>query len=225
MTDKKESNVEIVKGYKGFNKDMTCRGFQFVEGKTYKHNGGVKCCPGRDDISNGKGGFHFCENPIDIFRYYGPASSVFHVVEGSGETEKHTDKDTKVACTEIKIGASLSLHDLIGEGIKFFFEKRTYRKKGSKYSTGYRSASSATGDRSASSATGDSSASSATGDSSASSATGSSSASSATGSSSASSATGYSSASSATGYRSASSATGSSSASSATGYRDRKSVV
>ena len=114
----------------------------------------MKCCPNKDDISNGKGGFHFCENPIDIFRYYEPASSVFHAVEGGGETEKHTDDDTKVACTEIKIGASLSLHDLIGEGIKFFYEKRTYKNKGSKHSTGDSSASSATGDSSAAVSTG-----------------------------------------------------------------------
>ena len=205
---------KVIHGYKGFDKDMKCRDFQFEENGVY-HVEKAKAC---------EEGFHFCENPIDIFQYYSPADSIFRKVEGSGKTDKH-DEDSKIACTDIKIGLSLSLHDFIREGIKFFFEKRSYLKKTSKHSTGYRSASSATGDRSASSATGGRSASSATGDRSASSATGYSSASSATGGSSASSATGYRSASSATGYRSASSATGDRSASSATGYSSTSSAT
>ena len=201
-----EAEKTIITGFKGFNQDMTCRGFQFVEGETYKHEGTVKAC---------ESGFHFCENPIDIFNYYEPARSRFFSVEGSGDIALH-DKDSKVTVSDIKIGVEVKLHDLIGAGVKFLFERK-YKESTSKHSTGDRSASSATGDRSASSATGDSSASSATGYSSASSATGYRSASSATGDSSASSATGYSSASSATGDRSASSATGEASAAICTG--------
>ncbi|OGR14018.1 MAG: hypothetical protein A2097_10520 [Desulfobacula sp. GWF2_41_7] len=117
-------------------------------------------------------GFHLCENPIDIFSYYSPAESVFHTVSGHGKTvkQKH-DEDSKVVCSEITIGASISLHDFIADGIKFFFNRK-YSSNNTKHSTGDSSASSATGYSSASSATGDSSASSATGDSSASSATG-----------------------------------------------------
>ena len=138
----------MIKGFKGFSHDMICRDFQFKEGESYTHDGDVKLC---------SSGFHFCENPIDIFAYYPPGDSCFHEVEGGGKTEKH-DEDTKIACSEIKIGASVSLHDLIGEGIKFLFEKRKYEKETSQHTTGYRSASSATGDSSASSATGNSSA-------------------------------------------------------------------
>jgi hypothetical protein len=180
--------IKGFKGFKGFDKNMQCRGFQYVEGKTYKHDGTAAAC---------RSGFHFCENPLDVFGYYPPGESTFNEVEGSGQTDTHNE-DSKVACTEIKIGASLSLPDFIGASLKFMFSRK-YETSTSNHIVADSSASSATGDRSASSATGDSSASSATGD------------------SSASSATGYSSASSATGYRSASSATGDSSASICTG--------
>ena len=51
----------IVKGYKVFNPDWTCRGFKYKVGETYEHNGDIKLCGS---------GFHFCINPIDCFNYY-----------------------------------------------------------------------------------------------------------------------------------------------------------
>ena len=200
MTTKKKKTDQIpvvITGYKGFDKNLQCRGFQFKEGETYTHDGPVKAC---------SSGFHFCENPLDIFHYYAPSESVFHEVEGGGQTDQHS-YDSKIACTEIKIGASLKLHDFIGASLKFLFSRK-YETSTSNHITGDWSASSATGDSSASSATGHRSASSATGDRSASSATGDSSASSATGDWSASSATGERSASSATGISSAAVSTG-----------------
>ncbi len=172
------ANSEVISGFKGFNRDMTCRDFQYKEGESYETDSAEACSKG----------FHFCENPIDVFGYYAPGESVFHEVVGSGQIDRH-DKDSKVACTNIKIGASVKLHDLIDIGIKFFFNRK-YEETTSKHSTGDSSASSATGYSSASSATGYRSASSATGDRSASSATGHRSASSATGDSSASVCTG-----------------------------------
>lgn len=59
-----------MKAYKGFNKDMTCRGFQFEEGKSYEEKE-VKLC---------SKGFHACENPIDCLNYYRPSNSVYHEV-------------------------------------------------------------------------------------------------------------------------------------------------
>ena len=214
MLKKKETAIT---GYKGFDKNMQCRGFQFEVGKTYKHDGPAKCC---------ESGFHFCENPLDVFSYYSPGESTFAAVIGSGETATH-DEDSKVACTNIKIKAAISLHDFIKASVDFLLSKNKPAEQHSdgnssaSSATGYSSASSATGNSSASSATGYRSASSATGNRSASSATGYSSASSATGNRSASSATGNSSASSATGNRSASSATGDSSASVCTGLESK----
>ena len=218
-----------VKSYKGFNKDMTCRGFQYEEGKEYEEES-VEVC---------NHGFHACEYPLDCLNYYSPNESVYHEVEQSGEIQKH-NKDTKVASTKIKIGAEISIAGLVKAAIEYTV-KRVNKDaesdekhgassatgdygassatgyKGSSSATGYKGASSATGDYGASSATGDCGVSSATGDYGSSSATGYKGSSSATGDYGASSATGYKGSSSATGYKGASSATGDYGASSATG--------
>lgn len=60
-----------MKAFKGFNKDLTCRGFQYEEGKEF-HTEKAECC---------EEGFHACEYPLDCFGYYSPAQSVFHEVE------------------------------------------------------------------------------------------------------------------------------------------------
>ena len=170
-----------IKGYKGFNPDMTCRNFKYEEGKDYEEPGNISAC------SNG---FHFCLYPLDVFGYYSPADiemNKFHEVEGSGEMDVDTD-DTKVACSKIHIGAELSIKNIVEAAIKFTFDKCKWVKD--KIATGYRGAASATGYRGAASATGDCGAASATGD------------------CGAASATGYRGAASATGYRGAASATG-----------------
>ena len=87
-----------IKAYKGFKKDMTCRGFQYEEGKEYKTDKAEVC----------ETGFHACEYPLDCFNYYAPSESVFHEVEQDGEISRKGD-DTKLASTKIKIGVSLNL--------------------------------------------------------------------------------------------------------------------
>ena len=64
-----------MKAFKGFNKDLTCRGYQYEEGKEF-HTERAECCDT---------GFHACEYPLDCFGYYDPAHSVYHEVELSGE--------------------------------------------------------------------------------------------------------------------------------------------
>ena len=198
-----------MKAFKGFNKDLTCRGYQYEEGKEF-HTERAECCDT---------GFHACEYPLDCFGYYDPAHSVFHEVELSGEMDKSGD-NTKVCATDIKIGARLSIAGLVKMAIDFTMSK-VNKEAGSDERHGF---ASATGDYGASSATGDYGASSATGYKGASSATGDYGASSATGNCGASSATGDYGASSATGDYGASSATGNCGASSATGYKGASSV-
>lgn len=86
-----------MKAYKGFNKDMTCRGFQYEEGKTYKTNEAKLC----------KNGFHACINPIDCLNYYSPCESVYHEVELEDNGERNID-DTKIVGKKITIGDKLS---------------------------------------------------------------------------------------------------------------------
>ena len=208
-----------MKAFKGFNKDLTCRGYQYEEGKEF-HTERAECCDT---------GFHACEYPLDCFGYYDPAHSVFHEVELSGEMDKSGD-NTKVCATDIKIGARLSIAGLVKMAIDFTMSKvnkeaGSDERHGFASATGNCGASSATGDYGASSATGDYGASSATGNCGASSATGYKGASSATGYKGASSATGNCGASSATGYKGASSATGNYGASSATGYKGASSAT
>ncbi len=146
-----------MKTYKGFNKNMTCRGFQYEEGKEYKTEKAVAC----------ETGFHACEYPLDCFNYYSPNDSVFHEVEQDGDISKRND-DTKVASTKIKIGAEINIAGLVKAAIEYTLkrvnpEAKSNEDYGASSATGYKGASSATGDYGASSATGNCGASSATG--------------------------------------------------------------
>lgn len=128
-----------MKAFKGFNKDLTCRGYQYEEGKEF-HTERAECCDT---------GFHACEYPLDCFGYYDPAHSVFHEVELSGEMDKSGD-NTKVCATDIKIGARLSIAGLVKMAIDFTMSK-VNKEAGSDERHGF---ASATGDCGASSATG-----------------------------------------------------------------------
>ena len=150
---------KVVKSYKGFNKDMTCRDFQYKEGKEYETSKAVVC----------NEGFHACEHPLDCLGYYPPNTSVYHEVEQTGEFSSDSgSRDSKIASTKIKIGAKLSIAGLVQAAIDFTKSKTVTMQD----ATGYKGASSATGNYGASSATGDYGASSATGNCGASSATG-----------------------------------------------------
>ena len=137
-----------MRAFKGFNKDLTCRGYQYEEGKEF-HTERAECCDT---------GFHACEYPLDCFGYYDPAHSVYHEVELSGEMDKSGD-NTKVCATDIKIGARLSIAGLVKMAIDFTMSK-VNKEAGSDERHGF---ASATGNCGASSATGYKGASSATG--------------------------------------------------------------
>ena len=113
MTSAKKSTDKPVQpavvAYKGFDKDWKCRGYQFEVGKTYAHKGPVKAC---------ESGFHSCEYPLDVFRYYEPASSVFALVEAGGDLSRH-DEDSKIASSSITIKASIDLPGLIKAAIEY----------------------------------------------------------------------------------------------------------
>lgn len=103
-----------MKAYKGFDKDLKCKGFQYEVGKEYEEADVILC----------NKGFHACLAPLDVFKYYAPATSRFCEVEIDGEIEKAVD-DSKIAGTKIKIIREISLAELIAAQRKY--EKR---KKG-----------------------------------------------------------------------------------------------
>ena len=138
-----------ITAYKGFDKNLKCRDFQYEVGKSYKHQGEIEPC---------KSGFHACEYPLSVFNYYAPADSRFAEVETSGKVVK---SENKIACEKLKIKAELSLNALITAAIKFTFARAKWSKR--KTATGDQGAASATGTCGAASATGDQGAASATG--------------------------------------------------------------
>ncbi|HTV09062.1 MAG TPA: hypothetical protein VMD97_08485, partial [Candidatus Aquilonibacter sp.] len=152
---------DTVKGFKGFDKNFQCRGFQYEPGKSYTHTGRVSLC---------KSGFHFCEFPLDIFGYYDP-SSRFAEVEGEDVSAPESCGDSKRAAKTLRIGAEISLSHLIGAGVKFILEKVDFTNakesntgnRSAATNTGYQSAATNTGDRSAATNTGDQSAATNTG--------------------------------------------------------------
>jgi len=206
-----------VKAYKAFNQDMTCRGFQYEVGKTYKHEGDASLC---------NTGFHAYLHPLDVLNCH-PVTSRFAVVELDGVSPE-TDEDTEVCGAEITIQAEVQISDLVDAAVKHVFDAAQWIKgsaatgdRGAAHATGHRSAASATGISGAASATGISGAAFATGHSGAASATGRSGVASATGHSGAAFATGNGGVASATGDNSAASATGHSGAAMASGYKGR----
>ena len=101
-----------MKAYKGFDKDLKCRGFQYEVGKEYEEGSAELC----------KKGFHACENPLDTFRYYGPTDSRYCEVDVDDNGERNGD-DSKVCGKHIKIGAEIGLKGVINAGVRFVFDK------------------------------------------------------------------------------------------------------
>ena len=133
-----------IKGYKGFDKDLKCRGFQYEEGKEYEHAGKISCCDS---------GFHFVEgDPFDVFGYYSPADSRYCEAEGDGTIDKG-DGDSKVSCSKIKIGAEVGIIGLVKAKLEYVKSKVDWDND-KKSNTGEQSAATNTGDWSAATNTG-----------------------------------------------------------------------
>ena len=108
-----ETTETQVIAYKGFDKDLKCRGYQYEVGRTYEHEGRVEACAS---------GFHACENPMDVWGYYGPADgNRFARVTLSGELSRETS-DGKIAGGKITIDAELRLPDIIAAAVKWVID-------------------------------------------------------------------------------------------------------
>jgi hypothetical protein len=103
--------AEPITAYKGLDQDFRCRGFQYAVGETYRLDGEAPArCTER--------GFHACLSPLDVWRYYPPATSRFAVVELRGEIDRGS-ADSKVASAEITIKAELRLGDFIQRAVSW----------------------------------------------------------------------------------------------------------
>ena len=168
-----------MKMYKGFDKDLKCRDFQYEIGKTYEELTAELC----------KKGFHACEYPLDVFKYYAPGNmSRYCEVDLDEVSGKESDEDSKRCGKKIAVKAEIGIAGLVKAAVDFVMENIKDENKeantgdysastntgnySASTNTGYRSASTNTGDYSASTNTGYRSASTNTGDYSASTNTG-----------------------------------------------------
>ena len=99
----------VITSYKGFDKNMQCRGFQYEVGKEYDMDGEIKCC---------NRGFHACKSPLEVWDYYDILNSRYAEVEQTGKIDEE-EKSTKVCSSHIKIKAELKLADIINIGVEW----------------------------------------------------------------------------------------------------------
>ena len=135
--------------YKGTDKDMKCRGFQFDLGKEYVEEEAKLC----------EKGFHGCEYPLDVFAHYAPADSRFFVADLDGVTDERESCDTKLVGTKIKLRAEIGIAGIVKPAVEYIKE----RAESGDNQTADRSAATNTGSCSAATNTGDCSAATNTG--------------------------------------------------------------
>ena len=102
----------VIKSYKGFDKEFKCKDFQYEVGKEYDIDGDIKCC---------RYGFHACESPMEVFDHYDMLTSRFAEVEQSGKIDRG-EKTTKICSSHIKIKAELKLAEILNLGIEWLNE-------------------------------------------------------------------------------------------------------
>jgi hypothetical protein len=109
---------KVIKSYKGFDKDMKCRDFQYEVGKEYEMDGEISVC---------NRGFHACESPMEVWDYYDMLDSRFAEVEQSGKLDREVGS-TKVCSSKMKIKAELKWADILDLGIEWLKEKTSTSK-------------------------------------------------------------------------------------------------
>ena len=112
-----EKEPQRITVYKGTDKDMKCRGMQYEVGKTVESDGAIRC---------GDKGFHSCEAPLDVLRYYGPANgNRFFEAEAGGKIDRRGADDSKIASSELTIKAEIGLSSLIKAQVEYTRKKAT----------------------------------------------------------------------------------------------------
>ena len=140
-----------MKCFKGFDKDLRCKDFQYEVGKKYETKRAEIC----------EEGFHACEFPLDVLKYYNPADSRFCEVELAANEQ--TQCDSKRCGRSIRVVAEIGLSGLAKAGVKFILERADF-ENAKATNSGDCSAAMNSGDWSAAMNTGDCSAATNTGD-------------------------------------------------------------
>ena len=117
MNELTESTNGKLTAYKGFDKDMKCRGFQFEVGKTYEEQTAKLC----------EAGFHACEAPLDVLKYYPPVDenaqpNRFCVVE-MDDVSPQRDDDTKRVSRKMTVGAEIGIPGLVKAHVEWVKEE------------------------------------------------------------------------------------------------------
>ncbi len=131
-----------MKCFKGFDKDLKCRDFQYEIGKEYTEE--------KADICNY--GFHACEFPMDVFGYYPPSDSRYCEVDLEENDQKSSD-DSKRVGKKISVKAEIGIAGIIKAGVEYIKEQVDWEDD-KVTNTGDYSAATNTGNRSAATNTG-----------------------------------------------------------------------
>ena len=126
-----------MKCFKGFDKDLKCRDFQYEIGKEYTEE--------KADICNC--GFHACEFPMDVFNYYPPSDSRYCEVELEANNQKSSD-DSKRVGKKISVKAEIGIDGIIKAGVEYIKEQVDWEDDKAT-NTGNKSAATNTGNKSA----------------------------------------------------------------------------
>lgn len=105
-----------MKGFKGFDKGLVCRGKQYKENTVFEEEAAEIC----------KSGMHFCENPFDVLEHYDLVNTdgSFNEFAEVEALDKCLTDDNKKYCTKkLKIGAKLSFSGFVNACIEFILEK------------------------------------------------------------------------------------------------------
>ena len=131
-----------MKCFKGFDKDLKCRDFQYEIGKEYTEEKANICSYG----------FHACEFPMDVFNYYPPSDSRYCEVDLEANDQKSHD-DSKRVGKKISVKAEIGIAGIIKAGVEYIKEQVNWEDDKAT-NTGYQSAATNTGYQSAATNTG-----------------------------------------------------------------------
>ena len=110
-----------MKGYKGFDKDLKCKGgYQYKIGRT-ETTDEVKLC---------KTGFHFCERPLDVFSYFAPAHSRYCEIEAEDVSPETEGRDTKRVAKKLTVKGEIGIAGLVNAAVNIGIEEAKSKTTG-----------------------------------------------------------------------------------------------